>query len=72
MWTLYSQCYLVTIRVKIVRPDLGQGRSPTSPFLSSCAPDFTLEFYYVLVCWSLKVLLPITEMTETEIWDKDR
>ena len=65
VWTPYSKYFVVRIRAKIARLDLGQGRPPISPS-SSCAPDVTLDFYYVLVCCSHKVLPP-TEIKETEI-----
>ena len=68
VWTLYSQCFVVRIRAKFARPDLGQGRLSTSPppYSASCAPDITLDFYYVLVYCSHKVLPP-KEIKETEI-----
>ena len=72
VWILYSKWFLVTIRAKIARPVLRQGRPPTSPILSSYAPDVILDFYYVLLYWSLKVLPPIKEIKETEILDTDR
>ena len=66
VWILYSQCFVVRIQAKIARPDFGQGRPPPPRPSYSCAPDVTLDFYYVLVCCSHKVLPP-KEIKETEI-----